>query len=52
MYTQSLTGAWSFRQVGTREWVPATVPGGVQTDLLNLGKIPDPFVSDNEHAVM
>lgn len=52
MHIQPLTGAWSFRQVGTEEWMPASVQGGVHTDLLNLGKIPDPFVSDNEHAVM
>jgi len=52
VHIQPLTGAWSFRQVGTEEWMPASVPGGVHTDLLNLGKIPDPFVSDNEHAVM
>jgi beta-mannosidase len=29
----------------------ATVPGGVHTDLLALGKIPDPFVADNEKQV-
>jgi beta-mannosidase len=48
----SLTGAWQFRQAGTDEWLPATVPGGVHTDLLALGKIPDPFVADNELKVM
>ncbi len=35
---------WSFRQVGTAEWLPATVPGTVHTDLLAAGRIPDPFV--------
>jgi beta-mannosidase len=29
----------------------ATVPGGVHTDLLALGRIPDPFVGDNERRV-
>ncbi len=48
---QSLTGAWQFRQAGTEEWLPATVPGGVHTDLLALGRIPDPFVGDNERRV-
>ncbi|MCS7038558.1 MAG: glycoside hydrolase family 2 protein, partial [Caldilineales bacterium] len=48
---QSLTGSWQFRQVGTEEWLPATVPGGVHTDLLALGRIPDPFVGDNERRV-
>ncbi len=48
---QSLTGAWQLRQVGTQEWLPAAVPGGVHTDLLALGRIPDPFVGDNERRV-
>jgi beta-mannosidase len=52
MQVQPLTGAWAFRQAGTGEWMPATVPGGVHTDLLDLGRIPDPFVSDNETAVL
>jgi beta-mannosidase len=51
MHIQSLTGAWQFRQVGTDEWLPATVPGGAHTDLLALGRIPDPFVGDNERRV-
>ena len=37
-----------FREVGTATWQPSLVPGGVHTDLLNLGHIPDPFVSDYE----
>jgi beta-mannosidase len=60
MNQQTLNGNWQFRQAGTddsspnplREWLPATVPGGVHTDLLALGKIPDPFVADNELKVM
>ncbi len=51
MLNQSLSGAWSFRQLTTNEWLPANVPGGVHTDLLALGKIPDPFVADNEKKV-
>jgi len=51
MNRQSLAGAWSFRQAGTPDWLPATVPGGVHTDLLALGRIPDPFASDNELRV-
>jgi beta-mannosidase len=51
MKTQSLTGVWQFRQAGTEEWLAATVPGGVHTDLLALGRIPDPFVGDNEKRV-
>ncbi len=28
------------------EWLPATVPGNVRTDLLALGRIPDPFFGE------
>ncbi len=52
MIQQPLTGDWQFRQAGTDTWLPATVPGGVHTDLLALGLIPDPFVADNELQVM
>jgi beta-mannosidase len=56
VHMQSLTGAWQFRQGGAPksggdEWLPATVPGGAHTDLLALGRIPDPFVGDNERRV-
>ncbi len=51
VHVQSLNGAWQFRQAGTEEWLPATVPGGAHTDLLALGRIPDPFVGDNERRV-
>jgi len=51
MRIQSLAGAWEFRQTGTEEWLAASVPGGVHTDLLALGRIPDPFVGDNEKRV-
>ncbi len=51
MKIQTLTGTWRFRQVGTDEWLPAAVPGGVHTDLLALDRIPDPFVGDNEKKV-
>ncbi|MBN1311132.1 MAG: glycoside hydrolase family 2 protein [Anaerolineae bacterium] len=52
MQIQSLSGKWEFRQSGTGEWLPASVPGGVHTDLLALDRIPDPFVGDNEKQVM
>ena len=51
MIFQDLAGAWQFRQAGTQEWLPASVPGGVHTDLLTLGYIPDPFDGDNEARV-
>ncbi|HOC22378.1 MAG TPA: glycoside hydrolase family 2 protein [Anaerolineae bacterium] len=40
-----------FRQQGSAEWLPAQIPGSVQTDLLALGLISDPFVADNELRV-
>jgi beta-mannosidase len=52
MIRQLLTGDWLFRQIAADAWLPATVPGGVHTDLLALGKITDPFVADNELKVM
>ncbi len=51
MKLQTLNGAWQFRKVGEQNWQPASVPGGVHTDLMALGHIPDPFVADNELKV-
>ncbi len=51
MNIYSLTGAWQFCRVGSEEWLPAQVPGGVHTDLLAAGRIPNPFVGDNEKHV-
>ena len=44
----SLDGEWQFRQANAAEWLPATVPGCVHTDLMALGHIPDPFYGVNE----
>jgi beta-mannosidase len=53
--TVLLNSGWEFRQrttetVGTASanWRPATVPGVVDTDLLNNKLIPDPFYRENE----
>ena len=46
-----LNGRWQFKQSTSDEWLPATVPGGVHTDLMALDRIPDPFVGDNEKKV-
>ena len=51
MIIQTLAGPWQFRRVGGEEWLPATVPGSVHADLLAAGRIPDPFVGENEAAV-
>ena len=46
-----LDGAWQVAPAGTEEWIPATVPGCIHTDLLAAGKIPDPYYQDNEDRV-
>ena len=47
----SLEGEWVFRQKGNEQWLEATVPGTVHTDLLDNGQIPDPYFRDNELKV-
>lgn len=44
----NLDGKWKFREVGQNEYYEASVPGCVQLDLINLGKLPDPFYATNE----
>jgi len=51
METLDLTGAWRLEQKGQTRSLPATVPGCVHTDLLDAGRIPDPYVRDNERAL-
>lgn len=46
--TVDLTGEWKFRRAGTREWLPARVPGVVHMDLLRNKAIPDPHDGANE----
>ena len=51
--TIKLDGAWEFTQAGRgtrriREWLPATVPGTIHTDLLANKRIADPFYRTNE----
>lgn len=55
---RDLSAGWRFRlapgavpaiaQKAPTDWQPAIVPGAVQTDLLALGRIADPFWRDNE----
>jgi beta-mannosidase len=47
----NLGGNWQVSQAGKNDWLAATVPGCVHTDLLAAGKIPDPFYRENEKAV-
>ncbi len=51
MQIQSLSGAWECSPTGQAAWLAATVPGSVHLDLLAAGRIPDPFVADNEKQV-
>jgi beta-mannosidase len=51
LQTLSLNGAWQVARTGGEDWLPATVPGCIHTDLLAAGKIPDPFYRTNEQAV-
>jgi beta-mannosidase len=51
MQTQTLNGFWQVRAVDTNTWYPASVPGGVHTDLMAAGVIPDPLVGENEAKV-
>ena len=54
----SLHGSWSFKPASNNtphtahlDWMPATVPGSVQQDLLSAGLIPDPFFGMQEKDV-
>ncbi|MDG2052684.1 MAG: glycoside hydrolase family 2 protein [Flavobacteriaceae bacterium] len=48
---QNLSKNWKFLQEGDSLWMPASIPGTVQTDLLNLKKIPQPFKANNEDSI-
>ncbi|MCB0765168.1 MAG: glycoside hydrolase family 2 protein [Flavobacteriales bacterium] len=48
---QDLNTGWSFRQVGTDHWHPATVPGVVHTDLMANDLITDPYMDLNADSV-
>ena len=43
---------WTFKAVNSSEWLPATVPGTVQEDLMALNQLPDPFVGTNEDSLI
>ena len=46
-----VNSGWEFRQLNLDNWLPATVPGMVQLDLLENKKIPDPYYGDNWYKV-
>ncbi len=43
-----LNSNWQFRKKGDTQWLKATVPGTVHTDLIENKKIEDPFYRTNE----
>ncbi len=45
---KELNQNWTFNQVGENDWLPATIPGTVHTDLLDNKKIEDPYYRLNE----
>jgi len=51
LHCLSLNGPWQVAKAGSSDWIPATVPGCIHTDLLAAGKISDPFYRDNEKSV-
>ena len=48
---RELTENWDFKEVDSRDWLPASVPGTVHTDLMANGLIEDPFYRLNERKV-
>lgn len=50
-YRLALDKGWTFREAGKGEWMKASVPGSVHTDLLANGRIEDPFYRDNERKL-
>lgn len=48
---QAINQGWTFKQVRGTNWYPATVPGVVQTDLIDNKIIEDPFYRLNERAI-
>ncbi|MBW8349474.1 glycoside hydrolase family 2 protein [Bacillus sp. IITD106] len=48
MLKVDLNGQWKMQEAGVDEWLDVQVPGSVMNDLLQHGKIEDPFYRDNE----
>jgi beta-mannosidase len=47
-----LNGKWKMRQTGEADYIDAVVPGSVYNDLLNCGKMKDPFYRENEYMAL
>ena len=48
---RKLHNNWSFKQKGSENWFPATVPGCVHLDLMKNKIIKDPYFQLNESKV-
>ena len=48
----SLNGTWEMRKIGEDDTISVAVPGSVYHDLLNVGKIDDPYFRDNEYDAL
>ena len=48
MKKQLLNSGWQMTTVGKNDTIPANVPGSVYSDLLNAGRMEDPYWRDNE----
>ena len=46
-----LNGPWQFKATDEQDWMEADIPSTVHSDLLRVGRIPDPFYRDNELKV-
>lgn len=46
-----LTTNWRLKKTKDKNWMEAQVPGSVYTQLLEAGKISDPFWKDNEDSI-
>ncbi|MWC31227.1 beta-mannosidase [Paenibacillus sp. MMS18-CY102] len=48
MVILDLCGRWQMRKLEDAEWIEATVPGSVYSDLLNAGLMDDPYYRAND----
>lgn len=48
---QTLSEGWEFSQEGIDKWYPAIIPGSVQWNLIELDRIPHPFIAANEDSI-
>ncbi len=51
MFRKTISANWQFKGAQEKDWLPATVPGTVHTDLLANQLIGDPFYRTNEKEV-